>query len=87
MGLIENLGAVASSYMDEKEKLEKVLGEVVDSSRQHFLKLDVPKTYNALINSGFRNDYTMGFAEHSGFRSGTARTHLWFDLLKVIHFL
>ena len=65
----------------EKEKLEKVLGEEVDSSRQHFLKLDLPKTYRALINNGFSDDYTMGFAEHSGFRSGTARTHLWFDLL------
>ena len=30
---------------------------------------------------GFVHEYSMGFAEHVGFRSGTARSHNWFDLL------
>jgi len=66
----------------EKEKLEKVLGRQVNGSRQHFLKLDLSKTYRALIENRFTRDFSMGFAEHSGFRSGTARSHQWFDVLR-----
>ena len=65
----------------EKKELENVLGNEVSSSRQHFLKLDLTKTYKALIENGFINDYTMGFAEQAGFRAGTARSHQWFDLV------
>lgn len=64
----------------EKEKLASVLGKKVTKSRQHFLKFELPKTYTSLIDSGLNDEYSMGFAEHVGFRSGTARPHKWFDL-------
>ena len=58
-----------------------VCGTELISSRQHFLRFQLPETYNNLVNVGFKEEFSMGFAEHVGFRSGTARSHKWFDLL------
>ena len=68
----------------EKDALQKILGLdfKVTTARQHFLKLALPETYKNYLKHGFEEDYTMGFAEHIGFRSGTARMHYWFDLEK-----
>lgn len=73
--IVENVG-------NEKVKLEKITGESITSSRQHFLKLKFPNTYISLMSNGFTHDYTMGFAEKTGFRSGTARNHQWFNLIE-----
>ena len=64
----------------EKKRLETILNKPVYSSRQHFLKLEIPGTYERLINNGFKNDYSMGYAENVGFRAGTAYPFLWFNL-------
>lgn len=64
----------------EKERLEEILDRPVDHARQHFLKLKLPITYQHLEDTEIRHDYTMGYAEHFGFRAGTARPHKWFDL-------
>jgi hypothetical protein len=66
----------------EKKRLEEILNKEVNHSRQHFLKMKLPQTYRALISSGILNDYTMGYAELTGFRAGTARSIYWFDLQK-----
>ena len=68
------------TIINEKEKLSSVLGQKITKSRQHFLKFELPKTYTSLINAGFIDEYSMGFAEHVGFRPGTARPHSWFNL-------
>lgn len=65
---------------EEQERIGKILGRRVDESRQHFLKLTFPTTYNRLMNLGFRRDFTMGYADHPGFRAGTAHTFFFFDL-------
>lgn len=67
---------------NEKNKLEKVLNREVIRSRQHFLRFQLPGTYEALSSVGFQHEYSMGFAEHFGFRSGTARSHHWFNLIQ-----
>lgn len=64
----------------EISNLETVIGGRISSSRQHFLRLQLPDTYRNLISSEIENDYTMGFPHHIGFRSGTSRVHKFFDL-------
>jgi len=65
---------------NEKINLEEVVNRKVIRSRQHFLRFELPRTYKSLISAGFQHEYSMGFAEHVGFRSGTARSFHWFDL-------
>lgn len=69
-------------HLIEKEKhdLESILDRKVKISRQHYLRFSLPKTFNSLIEAGFTDEYSMGFAERVGFRSGTARSHKWFNL-------
>lgn len=64
----------------EITSLEKILSRPIKHSRQHFLRLNFPKSYQELIKHGIEHDFSMGFAEEVGFRSGTLRAHRWFDL-------
>ena len=66
----------------EMQRLEQIIGYRPNSNRQHFLLLRLPNTYHHLIRAGITHDYTMGYAEQTGFRAGTARTFKWFDLRK-----
>jgi len=67
---------------EEKMRLKNILDTEIECSRQHFLKLKVGLTYPNLIALGFKDDFSMGFADQVGFRNGTARPYYWFDLNK-----
>lgn len=66
----------------EIANLESITKKTVDSSRQHFLRLVLPKTYRRLIKAGIKNDFTMGYADQIGFRAGTASPFWFYDLKK-----
>lgn len=65
---------------EERGRLEHIIGKPVYDSRQHFLMLKLPQTYQKLVAIGIKNDYSMGFADAIGFRMGTARSVSFFDL-------
>jgi len=66
----------------EKSRLEEIAGLPVTRSRQHYLKLAFPETYRRLIDRGIREDYTLGYADRTGYRAGTNYPFPWFDLEK-----
>ncbi len=70
----------ASILHNEQRQLERIIGTQINRSRQHYLKLTFPRTYQQLCAIGINNDYTMGYADAIGFRASTARSFLWYDL-------
>lgn len=71
-----------SLLVDEKKRLESIILKDVVKSRQHFLKLVVPTSYNQMLKAGFTEDYSAGYADLYGWRLGTARPVHFFDLKK-----
>ena len=65
---------------EEKKSLDLVLGKLVTKSRQHYLKMTFPTTYENLISIGIMEDYTLGFPDEIGFRAGMAIPFPFFNL-------
>jgi len=66
----------------EKNNLESALEQPVFKTRQHYIKLYFPKTYQNLVKLGFNEDYSMGYAQSSGFRAGTCTPFHFYDLTR-----
>ena len=64
----------------EFETFKQITGNPATKSRQHFLKMQMPYTYHALIQQGIKEDYTLAYASHLGFRASTSKPFKWFDL-------
>ena len=64
----------------EAERLGNIIGHPITCSRQHYLRIHLPETYRALAHLGIKEDYSMGFADHTGFRAGIASSFRFFDL-------
>ncbi len=65
---------------EELENLKDLLNTDITRSRQHFLRLNLPDTYQNLIENDILDDYTMGFAALPGFRAGICDTYQFYDL-------
>lgn len=64
----------------EAGRLKKISGKEILKSRQHYLNLKFPKTYHNLIKAGINEDYTLGFADQTGFRAGICTPFYFYDL-------
>lgn len=64
----------------EKIALEHLMGDKVIHSRQHYIKLTLPSTYRHLIKRHIQHDFSMGYGNVLGFRAGTGRSFLWYDV-------
>lgn len=64
----------------EKERLELITNIPVSCSRQHYLRLSLPETYQNLIDLEIYEDYSMGYASHVGFRASTCIPFYFYDL-------
>ena len=65
----------------EIQRLEDILEQPIRHSRQHYLRLRLPQTYRDLLQVGIHEDYSLGYAEQSGYRAGWSRPFFWYDLL------
>ena len=64
---------------EEIRRLQFITEKKVTHARMHYLKMHGDETYRNLIQCGIENDYTTGFADVIGFKSGTALPHYWYD--------
>jgi hypothetical protein len=64
----------------ELNTLEAITGRKITRSRQHFLRITLPKTYQTLEKCGINEDYSMGYANLPGFRAGTCTPFRFYDL-------
>jgi hypothetical protein len=64
----------------ENGRLEKIVGRKISKSRQHYLNLKFPKTYQNLIKAGMKEDYTLGYPDQTGFRAGICTPFNFYDL-------
>jgi hypothetical protein len=64
----------------EKERLEKITNMPVKRSRQHYLRFNLPETYQNLIDLEIEEDYSMGYASHVGFRASTCTPFYFYNL-------
>jgi hypothetical protein len=69
-----------SIILAEKAYVEKFAEKPVVQSRQHYIKMELPKTYQTLIAAGITTDYSMGYGSANGFRASSASPFYWFDL-------
>lgn len=66
----------------ERSALAKGIGRPVQSVRFHFLRFRISETFPKLIDHGFCEEHSMGYAETIGFRASTCRPYYWFDLYR-----
>lgn len=64
----------------EAGRLKNIVGKEILKSRQHYLNLKFPETYQNLVKAGITEDYTMGFADETGFRAGICTPFYFYDL-------
>lgn len=66
----------------EIKRMEEIIGGKITKSRQHFIRLQFPRTYRRLIKRGIAEDYTMGYPSHAGFRAGICTPYHFYDVKK-----
>ncbi len=60
---------------------EKITGKKSRISRNHFLKIKLPSSYEHLIEQGVEYDYSLAYTTSLGFRASTSMAFYFFDLL------
>lgn len=78
---ISHLGLQDSNAL-ERERLEltKQIHRPIWYALHSKLNLRMPHYYKRLIDAELRDDFSMGYADKIGFRSGTSSTHFFYDL-------
>jgi hypothetical protein len=64
----------------EKARLKAILEKEVVSSRFHYTRLFMPRSYRDIIKAGIQEEYSMGYPEEPGFRAGIARPFYFYDV-------
>jgi hypothetical protein len=77
-------GDKISLLKEEIETLSKLNGSRIVSSRQHYIRFNLPDGYRRLIDNGIKFDFSMGYGSINGFRASVASPFYWYDLEKEV---
>lgn len=64
----------------EKKILETATKSTVLKSRQHYIKFNLPDTFEHLLLADIKEDYSMGYGSINGFRASVASSFNWYNL-------
>lgn len=64
----------------EKKRIESILHRSITKSRQHYLMMRFPDTYQNLVSVDISEDYTMGYSTTMGFRAGICSPFPFYNL-------
>ncbi len=69
------------SILAREKKVLETAGKIpVTMSRQHYIKLSLPNTFESLIKAGIEKDFSMGYGSINGFRASVASPFYWYNL-------
>jgi len=82
LGVHPSYASFNDTAMIQKEKGAVSLhsGIPITSSRQHYLRFEVPETWRCLASAGINTDSTLGYSAEPGFRCGTCKPFPVFDI-------
>lgn len=66
----------------EIDLLRIITSSKVSSSRQHYIRFELPETFRRLIKNNIQFDFSMGYGSINGFRASVASAFYWYDLEK-----
>lgn len=67
-------------FRNELSRLEKICGKV-QFNRSHYLRFDVPKSWQILADNNFTKSSNMGFSNKAGFRTSCCYSYPVFNIL------
>ncbi|MDH7444790.1 polysaccharide deacetylase family protein [Aquimarina sp. 2201CG14-23] len=64
----------------EKTRIENIVNSQLRYSLCAFYKIKLPEAYRNFIELEIKEDFSMGYPDHSGFRAGTCTPFMFYDL-------
>jgi uncharacterized protein DUF7033 len=71
-----------SLLKEEIDYLKEVSGKNITTSRQHYIRFNLPEGYRQLREADIKDDHSMGYGSINGFRASVASSFYWYDLGK-----
>ncbi|WP_281950366.1 polysaccharide deacetylase family protein [Nitrosophilus kaiyonis] len=68
-------------FRKDKEKIEKIINQELKFGRQHFLRFEVPTTWQIWEDNNMEWDSTLSYADKEGFRCGVCYPSSVFNIL------
>jgi hypothetical protein len=69
-----------SKLKKEIDLLCAISGHSIRASRQHYIRFNLPETFQQLLDNGIQFDFSMGYGSRNGFRASTCTPFYWYDL-------
>jgi len=68
-------------FIKDKEKIESIIEKKLTFGRQHYLRFEVPTTWQIWEKAGMEWDSTLSYADKEGFRCGVCYSYSVFDII------